>query len=1367
MNRLLKPEKDSVDRQATFETDSTQAHRSRSGGIKRGTLALPIVGSESSLKTPPIKERTFETDGDTAIKIPDIPKNKKQTKPQINGKNGINISLKDNGRKDKESDDLNSKEKSETKGENKKGKSEAKDSRQGESQSTEKKAVISNSKERKPIVSTKTLPFNIDSEKNTKNNSSNSSVLNKKTKEETGASKAPEHNNNTLKKPEVGNKSVSSKTNDASDTASKSTVKKEFGSVNTKQYSREPEVKNNTVSPQTRPSKAEADKENKGVIPNKKNKSDQSESVQKVDKISTTKVNTNSVSQEVESKNKKQAEPSDSPITKSEQWSHQSKTRQNPDKRAQKTNVYESKETSKSKTSVRKSSETEEDAISIDLLQFEGENFHLPPTSTALKDRHLEHNPQIGEFTKSPNGSQSSGKETRSDPKNTVRVQEINSSDQPDRKNTEKQSVPSSPKQINVISDNNSKSESVDGNLRKIESKRSTKRSDLETDADILNHSNTLNKSAGIGKGQDNNNFTSASSTNLGHRGRSTSPIKQTRVTSVSGTGKQEHTQSPARNNELGTSQGKTKRDRSFSPEKQTHTLSLATSSDKVSNRLYSPDIDRYENLEKSNSFEMEPSKTRQPGSERMTESYESVYAERKTLLEAEITYKKRIKQLEDELNQFLRTIDDLRAENKALRSRIDELESNTESVAPTPTNHQSKSTVVIDTEKIGLEARIEDLEKRNKDLEQRNTEVNTKVRLALSENKTLSEKYEELKKRNEDLENEKKMLLTASNEKLQKDNKAGNEEQDKTLEDDLKKHKTEIESLKQVNENLQKENDKFKRHQDLHLEEVEKLKQQVVDAKIESKKLEVELEKYRELATPRPEGAKSPNTEKMELKAQIIGLQTDNQSLNEEIIKMKADHLQTLKKLHDLEKTATSFQSSVTAVESEKLSEIQTLQNENSKLKTENKTLQEALAQKKTELQELMVVMKDDEKFDTEIKDLTDEKSKLTMTIEEKDEEMKNLKKEIDELKNRNEDLANQHKTTQGNVESLAKLNDARKTEIAELQKKLEESKAETEKEKNNVANLAKAEKDIEEANSRASKLEKDLENERIKNTKQIEELKAKHEKEIKDLNESHEQENEEWRKKYIELEKENQEEIRLLKLEIERLKGELEKLNGLKSAAKELEEAKGEIMTLQNKYSQVVKDLEERSQVEQRNFELSLKIDTLNKKIKQLEKENKEFLIQKDNANDIDSSTKRLTEENKRLREIVDKANLNTKIEVLERKQKDNETRVKQLEGWVGDLYEEPKEPSTYAGKHRAEKKKKQPFSKAPVPTVSEKTAKRPRSLDEVNVKIEEDKMTHSSTPSLPNIFERDKNQQLSFGLGYSQIHKRRLNTSTKYKK
>lgn len=71
----------------------------------------------------------------------------------------------------------------------------------------------------------------------------------------------------------------------------------------------------------------------------------------------------------------------------------------------------------------------------------------------------------------------------------------------------------------------------------------------------------------------------------------------------------------------------------------------------------------------------MELFKSKQLGVERMIEFYELVYVECKILLDVEVIYKRRIKQFEDEFNQFFCIIEDLCVENKVFRFCIDDLE--------------------------------------------------------------------------------------------------------------------------------------------------------------------------------------------------------------------------------------------------------------------------------------------------------------------------------------------------------------------------------------------------------------------------------------------------------------------------------------------------------------------------------------------------------------------------------------------------------------------------------------------------------------------------------------------------------------------
>ncbi|CAG2192857.1 unnamed protein product [Mytilus edulis] len=356
----------------------------------------------------------------------------------------------------------------------------------------------------------------------------------------------------------------------------------------------------------------------------------------------------------------------------------------------------------------------------------------------------------------------------------------------------------------------------------------------------------------------------------------------------------------------------------------------------------------------------MEPVVQRKPGSERMTESYESIYEERRTLLEAEGAYRKRIKQLEDEMNQFLKTIDDLRSENRALRNRIDSLE-----------NSENSGNKLIESKHDKTEAKIENLEKERDKL--------------TSENNDLTSKLTDIQVKYSKVDNDlAKLRLEQNSDSSKFDKKFGQ------LKNDLKTEQS-------VRKKLEDQNTILKTDKDV-------LKDEVAALRSLNKNLEAINEEFKNENITTGE---LPNKEKMELKSQIITLQTDNQSLNEENIKLKAEHLKQVKSIHDLEKTAKSFESSVTAVESSKMTEIHDLQNENAKLKSEikdlkethadannkiksleseNKVLDETLSQKKVELSELMTALKDDDKFDSEIKRLRAENDRLKTECEEKD---------------------------------------------------------------------------------------------------------------------------------------------------------------------------------------------------------------------------------------------------------------------------------------------------------------------------------------------------------------------------------------------
>ncbi|VDI77058.1 Hypothetical predicted protein [Mytilus galloprovincialis] len=763
----------------------------------------------------------------------------------------------------------------------------------------------------------------------------------------------------------------------------------------------------------------------------------------------------------------------------------------------------------------------------------------------------------------------------------------------------------------------------------------------------------------------------------------------------------------------------------------------------------------------------MEPVVQRKPGSERMTESYESIYEERRTLLEAEGTYRKRIKQLEDEMNQFLKTIDDLRSENRALRNRIDSLE-NSENSGGNHENEQLNLTIqslqaqnkLIESKHDKTEAKIANLEKERDKLTSENIDLTSKltdiqVKYSKADNDLAKLRLEQ---KSDSSKFDKEFAQLRNDLKTEQSVRKKLEDQNTIMKTDKDVLKDEVAALRSLNKNLEAINEEFK------------------NENITTGEL--------------------PNKEKMELKSQIITLQTDNQSLNEENIRLKAEHLKQVKSIHDLEKTAKSFESSVTAVESSKITEIQDLQNENAKLKSEikdlkethadannkiksleseNKVLDETLSQKKVELSELMTALKDDDKFDSEIKRLRAENDRLKTECEEKDKKADDSSKHLQEIKIEKDKFETEKNKLNKRINEMLEINEEQKKQMADLQEKLEFGKQEIESNKEKLKQIDKYENELSDLKSKLHNTEKERDRLIKQKQEEIDDLKLKMER--NDVN----------HKEQIDaLKMEYEKEIDELKKKVDFLQKEIEELRQLKAVESQLLETNDELMKVKEKYSQMVTEVESKSDLEQRNFQMNMRMTQMNNTIKQLERDKKEWLIKKQEFDEVEANNKRLQDENiglkqrggiKKVSKQIDK-----QIEFLERKQKDAETRVKQLEGWVGDLYDDDDEShnrATYVGSLQGRKtqpaKKKQPFTKASKPpkTTIRIDHDRPRSLDDVQVREKDiyekrseksEKFSHSSTPSLPAI---EPETRLTFGLGYSQIHRSRIKAAQKYRK
>ena len=630
-------------------------------------------------------------------------------------------------------------------------------------------------------------------------------------------------------------------------------------------------------------------------------------------------------------------------------------------------------------------------------------------------------------------------------------------------------------------------------------------------------------------------------------------------------------------------------------------------------------------------------------------ESYETVYAERNTLLKAEIAYKRRIKQLEDEANDFLKHINQLTTENKRLHARVDALEG----------------------------------------------------KVSTADN--------------------------ASADKI----------------------------------SLQQERGDYE--------------------------------------------GKSSDNQISELKAQIIRLQTENQTANEELIKLKAELLSESRKLHALEKEKKSLASSVTAVESEKLDEIKDLQKDHSKLKKENKvhkdkieelekkveslefennTLSESLAQKKTELDELMGVMKDENKFDNEIKNLKNrvmklEKEKKDMELkfnsekrkleeelnetkskfEKSNTELTELKSKTNELTSKNKQLSTSNKTLTSTcdsqkeeIEKLKEEIERLKRELADLQKQLDELKRETE---NTATNLKDTITKLEITNKELQAIVLEKEEQISKMIAIADNLRTEKDTEKHDF--EHEKEK--------------------FTTEIDRLKVFEKHMSNMEMQLKTFVEKFEESEKQKAQLSDQLEDKEYTiSALEKQIFEFNLKTDTLTKRIgqidrdkREIENEKRDWEVKRDKINDIESSNKRLMEENRRLR-----GSLEDKHVIDHRSRSEKIPRGR--EAWVEEaipiaslqkaVYVENKQ-----GKKKVQinpepvvQKRRMPFtrsspvkaSKAPLPKKDLRTNLSPsRSLEDVR------RSPLSPTDSSPSLPELQKDGRLTYGYtpGYSQIHRNRV--------
>lgn len=444
---------------------------------------------------------------------------------------------------------------------------------------------------------------------------------------------------------------------------------------------------------------------------------------------------------------------------------------------------------------------------------------------------------------------------------------------------------------------------------------------------------------------------------------------------------------------------------------------------------------------------------------------------------------------------------------------------------------------------------------------------------------------------------------------------------------------------------------------------------------------------------------------ETRELKAQIIQLQSENQKLNEENVKIKADHYENLKKLHALESNVTesarSKDLSKDSMGNEQLiKEMKQLRDKNAKLETrvkslefDNKGLTETLSQKKDELVELLGVMKDENKFDKELKELNSKVLRLTREKQESElanaKEKRVLNDQLNETKSHLDDMSNelaeqklQNHDLQSEISSLTNENkkfkalcNAQAGEINELQKEVTELKAllmdsnakydillsETE---NTNADLKRTKEDLEKFNKELQTLISDKELQISKLIAQLDSMRQEKDTERK----SH--------KEYQDITSSEMERLKLLEKDMSHKESEL------KHYIERNEES-------DRKRKQLEIQLEDKgflvSNLEQQVFELNMKLDNISQRMSQIDKDKRdmendrrEWEVKRDKINDIESSNKRLLEENRRLRNQIEMASFSQEKKQPIDRTNDNVQHVK--EAWSASENQESKEQAIY---------------------------------------------------------------------------------------
>lgn len=351
-------------------------------------------------------------------------------------------------------------------------------------------------------------------------------------------------------------------------------------------------------------------------------------------------------------------------------------------------------------------------------------------------------------------------------------------------------------------------------------------------------------------------------------------------------------------------------------------------------------------------------------------ESYAQVYAERNTLLNAEYTYRKRIKQLEEEANGFLKAIDDLTTENKYLRNRVDTLEDELRNKGNFDTVDKISE---LEKNKVDLENKIKQLEKsaKSNDKTDELRDLKEQIVKLQSENQAINE--ENIKLKSENYENTKKLHAL--------------EAEKKSLETSV----TDVESQK------------LDKIQDLNKEQ-KQMNKQLNDLKSKNKSLEKKVDT---LEYENKTLSETLNQKKTELN-EILGVMKDENKFENEIRDLKSEVL----KLNKEKKESEAINTKEKRVLSEKLKDskssldtkskfvdelkikLDQVESENKRMKSELDPMKKLVESQKKEIARLK---EENERLKKELKENKDMYSRLGNETESASKELKEAKEQLE----------------------------------------------------------------------------------------------------------------------------------------------------------------------------------------------------------------------------------------------------------------------------------------------------------------------------------------------------------------------------------